>query len=192
MYSGVHMYHYRNTLTSWLPVAVALSALAVLAYGVGQQVYRQSLNDPQQQLAEDTARVVASGFDPAQLAPKGSALELSSSLGTWVAFYDASLAPQSSTGLLHGVIPTIPAGVFSTAKARGEYSVTWQPEPGVRQALVVVPAGDKGFAVAGRNMRAVEDRISDLGMLVLAGWAAAMLASFAAAYFAEAIVRRLV
>lgn len=186
------MHHYRTTLTNWLPVAVAITALALLIYAAGQHMYRQSLNDPQQQLAEDAARVVKSGFDASQLSPKGVGTEISESLGTWVAFYDDKLQPQSSTGLLHGVIPTIPAGVFETAKTKGTYTVTWQPEPDVRQALVVVSAGDKGFAVSGRNMRATEKRIGDLGMLVLAGWAATMLASFAAAYFAEAVVRRLV
>lgn len=185
------MYHYRTALTNWLPIAAALTGMALLSYGVGQQVYRQSVDDPQMQIAEDTARVVAAGLDPAALAPQATALEISASLGTWMAFYDAKLDPVAATGLLHGVIPNIPAGVFATAKARGAYAVTWQPEPGVRQALVVVAAGDKGFAVSGRNMRAIEDRISKLGVLILAGWALTMLASFLVAYYAEAIARRL-
>ncbi len=185
------MYHYRNALTSWLPIAVAITGMALLSYGVGQQVYRQSVDDPQMQIAEDTARVVAAGLDPATLAPKASALEISASLGTWMAFYDAKLDPVAATGLLHGVIPNIPSGVFATAKARGSYAVTWQPEPGVRQALVVVAAGDKGFAVSGRSMRAIEDRVNMLGILILAGWALTMLGSFVIAFYAEAIARRI-
>jgi hypothetical protein len=186
------MHQYRHILTSWLPLAVAITLLSGLAYGIGQQVYRQSLDDPQQQIAEDTARIVVAGLDPAVLAPKGSAIEISESLGTWMAFYDTRLEPKAATGLLHGVIPNIPAGVFDTAKTRGTYAVSWQPEPGVRQALVIVKAGDRGYAVSGRNMRAVEDRIGDLGTLVLVYWALSMLASFAATYFAEPIIRRII
>lgn len=185
------MYSYRLALTNWLPLAVGITAVCLLATLAIQQNYRNGLDDPQMQIAEDAARVVDAGFDPAQLAPRGSAIEISASLGTWVAFYDAQLAPKASTGLLHGVIPNIPSGVFAAAKERGEYAVTWQPEPGVRQALVVVPAGEKGFAVSGRNMRAVEDRESKLTFIMLVGWAFTMLATFAAAYFAEPVARRL-
>lgn len=185
------MYSYRLALTNWLPLAVGITALSLLIMLAVQQNYRNGLDDPQMQIAEDTARVVDAGFDPTQLAPKGSAIEISASLGTWVAFYDAQLEPKASTGLLHGVIPDIPSGVFATAKERGVYAVTWQPEPGVRQALVIVPAGEKGYAVAGRNMRAVEDRESKLNFIVLVGWAFTMLATFAATYFAEPIARRL-
>jgi hypothetical protein len=184
------MHHYRTALISWVPLAVAITAMSLLVEVTVQQSYRTSLNDPQQQIAEDTARVVAAGVDPSIFAPKGAATEISSSLGTWMAFYDAQLAPKVSTGLLHGTIPTIPGGVFKTATEHGSYSVTWQPEPGVRQALVIVPAGEKGFAVAGRNMRAVEDREAQLGWLVLVGWAASMLATFLAFIFAEPLVKR--
>lgn len=186
------MHHYRTALISWLPIAVAITALSLLIQVTVQQSYRTSLNDPQQQIAEDTARVIEAGVDPSIFAPKGAATEISSSLSTWMAFYDTTLAPKASTGLLHGVIPTIPAGVFETAKARGSYTVTWQPEPGVRQALVIVSAGEKGFAVSGRNMRAVEEREGQLGWLVLVGWAASMLATFLAYIFAEPLVKRFV
>ncbi len=183
---------YRSALAAWLPLAVATTALSLMLYAGLQQEYRTSLDDPQQQIAEDTARVVAAGVDPKVFAPQGAATEISTSLATWMAFYDASLAPQASTGLLHGSIPTLPAGVFETAQERGTYAVTWQPEPGVRQAVVIAAAGEKGFAVSGRNMRAVEGRIDAMGLMVLIGWAATMVLSFAMFLVAPALARRIV
>lgn len=184
--------NYRSALAAWLPLAIASTALSLMLYGGLQQSYRSSLDDPQQQIAEDTARVVAAGVDPKVLAPQNAAAEISASLATWMAFYDASLAPQATTGLLHGSIPTLPAGVFETAHERGRYAFTWQPEPGVRQAVVIVPAGEKGFAVSGRNMRAVEGRIGEMQLMIMIGWAATMVLSFAMHLFAMPLARRIV
>lgn len=179
-------------LSAWLPLAVAISGVCALMLLVVQQNYRSSLNDPQIQIAEDSARVIEAGVNPKTLAPQGAGTEISASLATWVAFYDSAHAPQASTGLLHGVIPTIPAGVFDTARKDGENRITWEPEPGIRQALVVVPAGDKGFVVAGRGMSAVEERENELSRDVLIGWVIILLVTFLANLWADQIVRRLV
>jgi hypothetical protein len=44
-----------NTFLRWLPLAVAITILAGLVYATVQQSLRQGANDPQIQLAEDTA-----------------------------------------------------------------------------------------------------------------------------------------
>lgn len=181
----------RDILSAWLPVAVAISGVCALMLLVVQQDYRSSLNDPQIQIAEDSARVVEAGVNPKTLAPQGVGTEISASLATWVAFYGTDHAPQASTGLLHGVIPTIPSGAFDTAKKDGENRITWEPEPGVRQAIVVVPAGDKGFVVAGRGMSAVEERESQLSRDILIGWIVILLITFLSYLWAGEIARRL-
>jgi len=189
-YDGLTM-KTRDILSAWLPLTVAITGVCALVFLVVQQSYRNSLNDPQIQIAEDSARVIEAGVSPKALAPQGVGIEISASLATWFAFYDADHAPQASTGLLHGVIPTIPSGIFDTAKKNGENRVTWMPEPGVRQAIVVVPAGDKGFVVAGRGMSAVEERENALGRDVLIGWVVIMLVTFLTFRWANEIARRL-
>jgi hypothetical protein len=133
------MHHYRTTLSTWIPLAITITAITGLIYLAGQQQYRSSLNDPQLQLAQDSARLIEAGVDAAVLAPKGSAIEISASLAPWIAFYNAELAPTGATGLLHGAIPQLPEGVFAAAKAQGEDVFTWEPEAGIRQAIVVMP-----------------------------------------------------
>src|SRR3989344_4364817 len=71
----------------WLHLAIALTGVCILIYGTVQQQYRQSLNDPQIQLARDSA---------AQMARDGSAvflenwdrIDIHESLAPFVAVYD--------------------------------------------------------------------------------------------------------
>ena len=53
--------------------------------------------------------------------------------------------------------------------------MTWQPRPGVRIALVVLP-WNAGTVLAGRSLRRVEAMESAIEGIVLAGWLAALLA----------------
>lgn len=180
---------YRDTLTRFVPFAVALTAMTGLIYLAGQQQYRSSLNDPQTQLVRDTARLVEAGVSPETLAPRGSAIEISESLAPWIVFYDSALTPTASTGLLHGVIPQIPAGVFAAADAAGEDILTWQPEAGVRQALVIRPMGDEGYVVAGRSMSAVDERTRNLGIVLVLGWLVALAATLLGIHYAARLAR---
>lgn len=172
---------------AWLPLGIAITGMCLLVYATVQQNYRQSLNDPQIQLAEDTARIVAAGVPASVLIADGGKIDIDASLSPWLVMYDAQGAPLASSALLNNTVPQIPAGVFDTARAKGENRITWQPEPGVREAIVVVAAGEKGFAVAGRNMREVEARESSLSLFVFAAWAAIMLATLAAYYVSPRI-----
>jgi len=169
-----------SNVAAWLPLGIAVTGVCLLVYAAVQQEYRQSLNDPQIQLAEDAARVVAAGVPASSLIAGGGKIDMDASLSPWLALYDAQGAPLASSALLNNAVPQIPAGVLDTARSRGENRISWQPEPGVRQAIVVVKAGDKGFAVAGRNMREVEARESNLGFMTLLAWLVIMLTTLAA------------
>lgn len=74
-------------------------------------------------------------------------------------------------------VSALNGGVLDYMRQHGEERVTWQPEKGVRMATVVVRY-DKGFVLAGRSMREVEIRISNIekisGIAMLAIWAATL------------------
>jgi hypothetical protein len=71
--------------------------------------------------------------------------------------------------------PRCRAGNTTTAHSVSFDAVTWQPREGVRIATVTVPwAG--GSVMAGRSLRLVEDRESQLELIVGAGWAATLIA----------------
>ena len=167
------------SIRTWLPLAVGLTGLCVLIYAAGQQVYRQSLNDPQVQITEDTAARIAAGASASSTVPK-AAIDIAASLSTFVVVYDASGKPIAASGLLDGKVPVPPPGVFAYASSNNEDRLTLEPQTGVRIAAVVVaiPQG-KGFVLAGRNMRAVEARIGDFGTMMLLGWMALMIITLA-------------
>jgi hypothetical protein len=175
---------------AWLPIGVAFSVACVLVYATVQQNYRQSLNDPQIQMAEDAAAAISSGAQPDKVVPT-TAVDISTSLSPWLEVYANSGVPLLSSGTLHGELPQVPLAALDAAESDAgkdtilpnENRITWQPEAEVRQALVIVhfTSGDtSGFAVAGRNMREVEDRESRLGSMVLLAWALGAIGSFLA------------
>ncbi len=170
----------------WLPLALVITAMCGLVYLVAQQTLRIGANDPQIQIAEDAANALARGASAQAVLPTNP-VDVASSLAPFVVILNASKEPMATSGLLHGQTPTLPAGVLDAAKAQIENRVTWQPEPGVRIALVVVSyaGANPGFVVAGRSLREIEKRIDLLGLIVGAAWLATMSASGIVVAFAE-------
>jgi hypothetical protein len=61
--------------------------------------------------------------------------------------------------------------------------VTWQPEPGVREATVAV-GWRRGFVVAGRSLQLTEQHIDQVGLIVGMGWLATLVLVAGAALLA--------
>lgn len=187
-----------RTFLAWLPLGVAVTLVSGLVYATVQQEYRQSLNDPQIQMAEDAAAKLAAGASPSEVVPNPDSVDIVNSLSPWLAVYNADGVSIVSSGDFNGEIPVLPQGVFQAASSNmgkdttqlQENRITWQSKTGVRQALVVVHYDSQtggGFAVAGRNMREVESREDALSRMMLIGWLAAMLATLATQWFAIAL-----
>src|SRR5207248_6289942 len=137
-------------------IAVALTGLSGLVYASVQQDLRQGANDPQIQMAEDAASALDRGGAVASVLPAVD-VDLSRSLLPFVIVFDKTDQVVASSATLHGDSPPFPASVLQNA--RGQDRVTWQPEAGVRSAVVVQPWRD-GYVVVGRSLRLVEERES--------------------------------
>ncbi len=159
----------------WLPLAVVTTALIGVMNLVVQQDLRQSANDPQIQIAQDAAAVLGQGQSP-NLFGK---VDIAKSLASYVVVYDAAGQPVAGTGFLNDQLPTLPAGVFDFAQTHVDDRLTWQPKPGVRSAIVVVhfSGQQQGFVMAGRSLREVEIRESNLNAETSLGWIATLIAS---------------
>lgn len=168
-----------STFVNWLPLGVAITVLAGTVYLVEQQNLRIGANDPQIQIAEDTAAELADGKQP-QSFDSAVKVDLSSSLAPFIILYDNSGRPQVSSVQLEGKIPTVPAGVFTDAQAKGELRFTWQPKAWIRNAVVIkhYNGTQSGFVLAGRSLREVEKREDALLLDVSLGLAAALILSF--------------
>jgi hypothetical protein len=185
------MNNIKNILKSWLPLVIITTGLCGLVYLTTQQVLRMNANDPQIQMAGDTAAALETGVSPAGLLPDQQ-VDIATSLSPFLVIYNDQGIPQVSTGLLHGELPELPAGVFQYVKKNGEDRITWQPEPGVRVAAVVVRyAGEQsGYVMAGRSLREVEKRVDQLGTIATIAWMVIQVVSLVIVLLLEMIFKK--
>lgn len=173
------MKQHKDLLVAWLPLAVAATCVIGAAYLLVFQDMRLSANDPQIQMAEDAAALLMKDRPVGQVvhAPDRD-VDLSNSLMPFLAVYDEDGKPLGWSMTLDGHPPTPPAGVFAYAKAHGIDTVSWQPRPNLRQALVVVPyavrGGSTGYVASGRSLRTIERRASQARTLAIIAWCVAM------------------
>jgi hypothetical protein len=175
----------------WLPIAVAITALAGLVYLVAQQTYRQSANDPQIQLAEDAVAQLQAGAQPQTLVGSNK-VDLARSLAPFLIIYDDTGSPIASSVQLNGQTPSPPSGVFTDARNSGEDRISWQPQEGVRSATIMTRFGGThpGFVLSGRSLRETEKRVDQLAPLVGLGWLATLAGSLLISILALAFVPR--
>lgn len=161
----------KNILRHWLPLAAVTTLLCGLVYLAVQQSLRQGANDPQIQMAEDAAAALVAGSTPESVLPVAQ-VEISTSLAPFMVLYSNTGEPLASSGLLHGIVPLLPSGVFDHTRQNAEDRVSWQPESGVRIAAVVVAYGgaQSGFVLAGRSLREVEKRESQVEQISGIAW----------------------
>lgn len=168
----------------WIPLALTITLLCGLIYGVGQQIYRTSVNDPQIQLSEEIAKGLSNGQDAQQL--KSTPIDIAQSLTPFIIVYDQTAKPLIATGQLDGRIPSIPPGVLEYARIHGQNRITWQPKEGVRTAIIVTSyhgVKNAGFVLVGRSLRETEKREAQLMHLVLLGWIFTLVGSLVATIF---------
>ena len=158
----------RRAFAVFLPVAVLATFSCGLVYTAVQQDLRMGANDPQLQLAEDAARALDAGAQPASLVGT-STVDVASSLASFVSIYDLSGNVLASGSRLDGHDPVPPPGVLDAARADSPNEVTWQPRAGVRIASVTVP-WKGGTVLAGRSLREVERQQDNIFRIAGAAW----------------------
>ncbi len=165
----------------WLLIAIVVTGLSGLIYTAVQQDIRQTANDPQIQMAEDIAAKLADG-QPVQDVVPSEKVDIAKSLATYIIIFDTTGKPTNSSAQLDGQTPTIPSGVFDSVRQNGEDRFTWQPQDGVRSAVVVTQfkGPNSGFVLVGRSMREVEKREDGIMQIVLLGWAVMLVVTFVA------------
>ncbi|MDQ6900732.1 MAG: hypothetical protein M3072_14715 [Candidatus Dormibacteraeota bacterium] len=179
-----------RSLLAWAPIAVAALAIGGLAYAVGQQSIRAGADDPQIQLAHDTAQRLNQAPEPVRSAAAAQpAVDLRQTLDPYVILYDGNGRPVSQTVRLDGATPAPPTGAFAAATGRGENRITWQPAPGVRSAAVIVPYRD-GYVLAGRSLSLAEERERSLAQLTVLSVLVTLLATAATCLAATWLLTR--
>lgn len=158
----------RRAVAFFLPVAVLATLCCGLVYAAVQQDLRMGANEPQLQLAEDAARALDSGAQPATIVGS-TKVDVAASLAPFVVIYDAAGNVLATDGQLDGHDPIPPLGVLDAARADPPNRVTWQPRAGVRIASVTVP-WHGGTVLAGRSLREVERQEDTILLIAAAAW----------------------
>ena len=143
-----------------------------MVYAVDQQTLRMGVNAVPATLATDAIYRLENGVAPKSVALP-PAIELSKSISPFVMIFDANGKVLVSSATLNGAIPTVPSGIFDYVNAKGEDRVTWQPEAGVREALVIdryTTGSVSGYVVAGTSLKESEATINKIGRDVVIGW----------------------
>ncbi|WP_158861849.1 hypothetical protein [Leifsonia sp. AG29] len=150
-------------------LAVALYALFVLALGtvyiVAQHDGRSSAEDAPRALLSSARSTGGTGAVDAAGQPRRR--DLAHDQGVFWIRYDSSNQPTAGNGLLHGSLAVVPPGVLDSARERGQDAVTWQPEPGLRFAIVAQPTTHGGVVIAGQSLQRTELRAEQTLLYVM-------------------------
>ena len=158
-------------ILSTLSTIAVVTVILLLIYAAVQQTYRTGANDPQIQMARDIAASLKEKRSSEHIFPADS-IDIAKSLGVFAVLYDSNSRPIKSSGFINGKIPQLPAGIFDFVKSHGEDMITWQPQPGIRMAMVVaaVLSPNVSFVAVGRSLNEVEIRESNLLSMVIISW----------------------
>ncbi len=158
-------------ILSTLSTIAVITVILLLIYAAVQQTYRRSGNDPQIQMTRDIAVSLKEQKSIEHIFPVDS-VDISKSLGVFAVLYDSNSRPIKSSGFINGKIPQLPAGVFDFVKSHGEDMITWQPQPGIRIAMVAAAVQSSGvsFVAVGRSLNEVEVREGNLLSMVTISW----------------------
>jgi hypothetical protein len=170
---------------AWIPLAVGVTVLSLLGMGIAQQVIRTGADDPQVQMSDDAATMLNAGAPPDTVIP-ARVVDIGQSLVPYLMVFDRSGQLVASSAQLHRQAPAFPESVFGSVTGGRADKITWQPEAGVRSA-VVVQRWNGGYVVAGRSMRRDEERISGLEQLAVAGWLVALAVTAVASLAVTAV-----
>ncbi len=161
---------------------IAAAVLTTLAAGTVWLIYGLSLRSGGDrrplQLAASTAQKLTSGSRPGGVMPP--LINIATSRAPFVIVYDSEHQVLASSGRLSGRTPGLPAGVLAWVATHGQDLITWQPEPGNREATVLEPYGGPhpGFVLAAQSLRNISAEQRTLTWTIGCVWLAALATSF--------------
>lgn len=161
--------NFRTTIIFLLLVALVTVIFGTI-YGVVQQTYRNNANDPQVEVVDQVSNLISQDIPLDAILGSSDQIDMAKSLGLFVMIFDKDKKLVSASAQLDGQTPTPPDGTFDSAKQDGGNRFTWQPKDGVRVATILKAVDDKGYVLAARSLREVENREQQLLHIILISW----------------------
>ncbi len=174
--------HLNPTLQKWIPLALVTTVLCGLSYLTLQQFIRLSADEVPADITSQALLALKKGTPPASMLPPAAAEEMKGNSSPFVMIFDDKGVLAASTTKINGKDPSLPSGVFEAARKYGENRITWQPEKGLRNAIIVThySGTQPGFVVVGKSLQIPESHISRLGQQVFGGWIVALALAYGA------------
>ena len=159
----------KKTTSFWLLGLLAISIVFVTIYFAAHYAMRSSANEPQIQIATDTAWKTALQLaQNGKIVPlEGEKIDIGTSPDSFVIVYNKDGEVIDSTGVYNGQVPKLPDGILQ-GTVEGEKTIfTWEPAENVRIAAVVVSSGKYGYVLAGKSLAETENSINKLAYILL-------------------------
>ena len=156
----------------WFPYVLLTICVCFTFYVISQQMLRLGANDLPNQISVNIANKLSDNLTIQQDLP--SKIDLTNNQSPFVIVYDGTGKQIISTASINGTSVEIPQGVLNEAKVKGQNRVTWQPQQGIREAIVVTyyTGGSTGYVVAGKSLQEtenLEDKVLSLAGLGFLG-----------------------
>ena len=159
----------KKTTSFWLLGLLAISIVFATIYFAAHYALRSSANEPQIQIATDTAWKTALQIEQnGKIVPlEGEKVDIGTSTESFVVVYNKSGEVIDSTGIHNGQVPKLPDGVLQ-GTVDGEKTIfTWEPVENARIAAVVVSSGKYGYVLSGRTLADTEYNLNKLTYILL-------------------------
>jgi len=178
-----------KTFLPWIFAAAVITVVFGTIYVAVQQDIRQGANDPQIEIAQDSAKALSLGLAPDDLLGAAPRTDISNGSSPFIMVFDSTGTLIASTAQNGTNTPPVPpAGVFASVRASGEDRITWQTSSGLRFAAVIdrwsvatssVGQQTSGFVLAARSISEIEKRESKTATIAFVGWIISILISLA-------------
>lgn len=156
-----------NMIKKWFWIAVI--SFFVCTYIVGQQILRMGgANEPQIKDVGEMAIRLNGGLEPKYVIPKEN-VNFKNSENLFAMVFDKDKKMIATNADLRDYLAGPPGGVLDNAKDMRINKVTWQPEKGVRLAIVAMPFNN-GWVLEGRSLKSVEKNVDNWRLAIMGTW----------------------
>lgn len=169
----------KGAFKKWLPLGFSITAVFLFGYVAVQQNLRMSANDTQAEIAGNVELSLGEGT-PYKFFSSTHPVEIGKSLTPYVLLYDLDGKPLGGNAALNGNYPIPPKEIFTYLLTHHEDRFTWEPKPGVREAVVARfhSGTNPAYIIVSRSLAEVESHIKQLLHLTLVLWIGAMFGSY--------------
>ena len=172
---------FASTLRAVLPLMVAIVFIYLFIYLIVQQNIRLMANEIPMQYALEAKAKLESGAKPEEVVAGLNPVDTKYSLFPFLIVLNANGSIKATTCNVNGKNVMPPIGILEPSKKTGQNSVTWQPRPDIRNAIVVLPYsinGYEGYVIGGRSLSEAEKRIRFAGFQITEAIIFTLLAAF--------------